>query len=97
MKSVTSKGKDVSEAVSKGIKLLETTESDIIVEIIRQPKEGFFGLSSKKAIVKITRKDDKRPNSEESHLPDDVEEPVFTPKIPPMRCSSVTWRMIFKS
>ncbi|MDQ0253061.1 uncharacterized protein (DUF342 family) [Evansella vedderi] len=57
MQSVVSKGRNIEEAIAVGLKLLETTKSQVNIEIVQQETKSFWGLRSKEAIVKLTKLD----------------------------------------
>jgi len=57
MESIVSKGKDIREAISIGLDLLETTKDNVAIEIIQNETKGFFGIGSKAGIVKLTKVD----------------------------------------
>ncbi len=55
MKSTVKVAKTVEEAVNLAIKELNCTKEEAIVEILEEPKSGFFGLiGSKDAVVKVS-------------------------------------------
>lgn len=55
MQSIVSKGRDINEAIRRGLDILETTKEKVNIEIIQQDKKGFLGIGSKGAIVKLTK------------------------------------------
>ncbi|GGH83182.1 uncharacterized protein (DUF342 family) [Pullulanibacillus pueri] len=54
MQSIISKGKNVKEAITLGLELLNVGSKDVNVEIIQQESKGMFGIGARKAIVKLT-------------------------------------------
>ena len=55
MKSTVKIAKTIDLAVKQAIKELGCTEKEAIVEILEEPKTGFFGLlGSKDAVVKVS-------------------------------------------
>lgn len=55
MQSIVSKGRDINEAISRGLDILETTKEKVDIEIIQHDTKGFLGIGSKGAIVKLTK------------------------------------------
>ncbi|MFS0687693.1 FapA family protein [Sporosarcina sp. 179-K 8C2 HS] len=55
MNSIVSKGKDINQAITIGLDLLEAKKSEVSIEIIQNETKGFLGIGSQEAIVKITR------------------------------------------
>lgn len=55
MQSIVSKGKDINEAISLGLEILETTKEKVNIEIMQHDEKGFLGIRSKQAIVKLTK------------------------------------------
>ncbi|QQK08917.1 RNA-binding cell elongation regulator Jag/EloR [Miniphocaeibacter halophilus] len=75
MKSTVKVAKTVEEAVNLAIKELNCTKEEAIVEILEEPKSGFFGLiGSKDAVVKVSCEE----NIEE--LLNEVTSPNFSTK-----------------
>lgn len=68
MQSIVSKGKNVKEAINLGLELLEVEKGKVDVEIIQQETKGFLGLGVKKAVVKLSVKN----NSQEANMLDRV-------------------------
>ena len=59
MKSVIKSAKTVEEAVELGLKDLELSRNEVIIEVLEEAKSGFLGIfGSKDAIVKISQKED---------------------------------------
>lgn len=59
MKSVIKSAKTVDEAVELGLKDLELSRSEVIIEVLEEAKSGFLGIfGSKDAIVKISQKEE---------------------------------------
>lgn len=55
MKSTVKVAKTVDQAVSLALKELDCTKDEAIIEILEEPKSGFFGLiGSKDAVVKVS-------------------------------------------
>ncbi|MFB5087025.1 FapA family protein [Psychrobacillus sp. PGGUH221] len=57
MRSIISKGKNVTEAVQIGLELLDAQKNEVDIEIIEQEKKGFLGIGHKLATVKISKQD----------------------------------------
>jgi uncharacterized protein len=55
MQKVVSKGKDINEAISIGLELLDATKQDVDIEILQQETKGFMGIRGKLAVVQLTR------------------------------------------
>ena len=52
-------GKTTEEAIAAALKVLDTTEDDVTIEIIDEgAKGGLFGIGSRPAVVAVTRKYD---------------------------------------
>lgn len=62
MQNIISRGKCVNEAIQLGIELLDTTKSEVNIEIIQYESKGILGIGSKPAIVKLTKLE---PNQQE--------------------------------
>lgn len=59
MKSVIKSAKTVEEAVELGLKDLELSRNDAVIEVLEEAKSGFLGIfGSKDAIVKISQKEE---------------------------------------
>lgn len=59
MKSVIKSAKTVEEAVELGLKDLELSRSEVVIEVLEEAKSGFLGIfGSKDAIVKISQKEE---------------------------------------
>ncbi|MGF2617863.1 DUF342 domain-containing protein [Rossellomorea vietnamensis] len=55
METIVSRGKDVHEAISLGLELLNATRQEVEIEIIQQQSKRFMGLGQKQAVVKLTK------------------------------------------
>ncbi|ANB58430.1 jag family protein [Anoxybacillus sp. B7M1] len=55
MESIISKGNTLDEAIRLGLEQLQATREQVSIEIIQHEKKRLFGLSTKQAIVKITK------------------------------------------
>lgn len=59
MKEITASGSTVEEAVQSALGQLRATEDQVEINIIDEGKKGLFGvIGAKRAIVKVTMKDD---------------------------------------
>ena len=56
-------GKTVEEAVKVGLDSLGITEEQAEIEIVEEAVKGLFGKVKKEAVVKITKKEDKKPTA----------------------------------
>ncbi|AFC31514.1 hypothetical protein PM3016_4776 [Paenibacillus mucilaginosus 3016] len=54
--SIVSRGKTVKDAVELALDLLDAEKKDVTIEIIETESRGLFGIGSKQAVVKVTRK-----------------------------------------
>jgi len=79
MKSVRCKGRNVEEAVSKALKILNANREDVIVNVIEEPEDRVFGLFVKPAIVQVTLKS----NQDEEATESPHDEPVNKPSLRP--------------
>ncbi|MFL8936261.1 flagellar assembly protein A [Rossellomorea oryzaecorticis] len=55
MRKVVSKGKNIREAISIGLELLDATKQEVDIEILQQETKGFMGIRGKQAVVQLTR------------------------------------------
>ncbi len=55
-REITSEGKDVGEAITKGLHELGRRRDQVEVSVVQEEKPGFLGIGSKPAIVKIIEK-----------------------------------------
>ena len=85
MTDVTVSGKSVQEALQSALKSLNTTEDNVKVEVIEEPKRGFLGLlGSKPATIKVSLIEASRDSNalvEEQQRPEDtnVNQPIVDP------------------
>lgn len=79
MKSVRCKGRNVEEAVSKALKILNANREDVIVNVLEEPEDRVFGLFVKPAIVQVTLKS----NQDEEATESPHDEPVNKPSLRP--------------
>lgn len=54
MREVTKYGKTVDGAISSALEELNATADQVEITVIEQPRAGFLGIGSKKALVKVT-------------------------------------------
>ncbi|WP_158633935.1 flagellar assembly protein A [Radiobacillus deserti] len=54
MQSIISKGKNIEEAIHLGLKILNSSKSEVEIEILRMENTGFIGLGKKPAVVKLS-------------------------------------------
>ena len=64
-------GDDIESAVNLALVELKATREEVEVEVLEQPTKGFFGIGSKLAHVKVTRKQ----KAVEEKAPEKKEEP----------------------
>jgi uncharacterized protein len=57
MQTIVSKGKDINEAISIGLKILGAAKREVDIEIVQQESRGFMGIRGKRAVVKLTKLD----------------------------------------
>lgn len=57
MRSVISKGKDIKEAIEKGLKALGANRREVDIEVVQEASKGFYGIGAKPAIVKLVKKE----------------------------------------
>ncbi|MGG0656104.1 RNA-binding cell elongation regulator Jag/EloR [Rummeliibacillus pycnus] len=62
MKQITQIGATVEEAVLLALHELNLTRKQVDVEIIQEAKKGFLGFGSRKAQVRVTEKEEEKPN-----------------------------------
>lgn len=53
MREVTKYGKTVAKAVSIALNELNATPDQVDVQILKEPRSGFFGIGARKALVKV--------------------------------------------
>lgn len=53
----------VKEAIEEGLKALQLSEDDVVIDVIEEGRSGVLGVGSRPALVRITPKDD-RPATE---------------------------------
>ncbi len=56
-------GDDVDSAVALALADLKCTIDQVDVEVLEQPSRGFFGLGSRLALVRVTRKKEEKPEA----------------------------------
>lgn len=56
MKDIMKSAETVDEAIRAGLEDLETTEDQVDIEILEEPKKGLFGLGMKSAVVRLQKK-----------------------------------------
>lgn len=61
MSTIEATGKTIEDAVRSGLVRLGRMKEEVDIEILEEPKSGFFGFGSKPARVRITEKDDVTP------------------------------------
>jgi len=49
-------GKSVQEAIIRGLTAFGLSEEDVVIEIVRQPSKGLFGIGAVDALVRLTPK-----------------------------------------
>lgn len=64
MQNIISKGKNIKEAISIGLELMDATKQEVNIEILQQETKGFMGILGKQAVVKLTRMTAKTPKPE---------------------------------
>ncbi len=72
MQSILSKGNSISEAISIGLDVLNTTRDEVNIEIVEQGTKGILGIGSKKSIVKLTKIRDKTSTTEIINLVNEI-------------------------
>ncbi|TYR78862.1 FapA family protein [Priestia megaterium] len=55
--SIIVKGKNVDDAIERGLGLLKVSKDDVEIEIIERESTSFLGIYVKKAVVKLTKAD----------------------------------------
>lgn len=60
MKSIEKTARTVEEAVKEALAELNTTEENVVVEVIEEPTKGLLGIGAKPAVVKVSLKEDKK-------------------------------------
>ncbi|HET7615728.1 MAG TPA: RNA-binding cell elongation regulator Jag/EloR, partial [Bacillales bacterium] len=53
MNEVTKSGRTVEEAIAAALEELNTTEDQVKINVVEEPKKGFLGLGSKPAVVMV--------------------------------------------
>ena len=61
MSTIEATGKTIEDAVRSGLVRLGRMKEEVDIEILEEPKSGFFGVGSKPARVRITEKADVTP------------------------------------
>ena len=61
MSTIEATGKTIEDAVRSGLVRLGSMKEEVDIEILEEPKSGFFGFGSKPARVRITEKADVTP------------------------------------
>ncbi len=61
-------GKTIQDAVKQALVALALSEDQVEVNVIQQPKNGFFGIGRKLAKVEVTQKQTKNTNQTNSNL-----------------------------
>ena len=61
MSTIEATGKTIEDAVRSGLVRLGRMKEEVDIEILEEPKSGFFGFGSKPARVRITEKADVTP------------------------------------
>lgn len=57
LKSIEMEGKDIGDAIQKGLKFLDVERKDVNIEILSEEDKGLFGMQgAKPAKVKISLK-----------------------------------------
>lgn len=56
MDGIEVKGQTVEEAIEEGLKQLQVTREDVVIEIVQQERKKLFGIVSQPAIVRLTKK-----------------------------------------
>lgn len=62
-------GKTIQDAVQKGLAELSLNQDQVEVNVIQQPRNGFFGIGRKPAQVELTPKESKTTNQTDHHTP----------------------------
>ena len=56
MSTIETTGKTIEDAVRSGLVRLGRMKDEVDIEVLEEPKSGFFGFGSKPAKVRITEK-----------------------------------------
>lgn len=56
MDCIEVKGNTLEEAIAEGLKQLQATREDVVVEIVQQERKKLFGIVSQPAVVRLTKK-----------------------------------------
>lgn len=56
MDCIEVKGKTVEEAIEEGLKQLQATREEVIIEVVQQERKKLFGIVSQPSIVRLTKK-----------------------------------------
>lgn len=54
-------GNDIEEAVALALRDLKATKDEVEIEVLEEPSKGFLGLGSKLAKVRVTLKEEEKP------------------------------------
>ena len=57
MSTIETTGKTIEDAVRSGLVRLGRMKDEVDIEVLEEPKSGFFGFGSKPAKVRITEKE----------------------------------------
>ncbi len=69
-------GKTIQEAVEKGLSDLALSKDEVDIQVVQQPKNGFFGIGRKLAQVKLTEKSDSKIEPKDVKQTSQQNEPV---------------------
>ncbi len=69
-------GNDIEEAVALALRDLKVSRDEVEVEVLEEPSKGFLGLGSKLAKVRVTLKEEEKPEEPEPAVEEIKEEPV---------------------
>lgn len=72
MESVISRGKTKKEAIDKALNQLGTSMENVEIEVIEESKERFFGLFTKPAVVRVTKKTNVHVENEKADSPENI-------------------------
>ena len=76
MSTIETTGKTIEDAVRSGLVRLGRMKDEVDIEVLEEPKSGFFGFGSKPAKVRITEKEGVPTVPTMESQPADVEKPV---------------------
>ena len=51
---IEAKGQDVEAAIEAGLKILNVSRNDVIVEVVDEGTRGLLGIGSRDAVVRLT-------------------------------------------